>query len=97
MAQTLSPYNAWILNIQNAHRDGQPLPLPEGVQLSTEDYQSWQLATRQSIDAVRPVPDPREWAHSQQSGGHLQSLRNRQNELQKQIAQQRLNARKQKA
>ena len=58
----ISPYSAWILKVHNSAREGNPLPLPEGVELSKEAYAAWQQSARNAIDRTQPIPEPKEWA-----------------------------------
>jgi len=65
MAQFLSPYQAWALEVKNAIDTDQALPLPPGAPPMTASERSgWQTHIRQNIHREEPIT-PYHWLQAQ--------------------------------
>lgn len=67
MAQLMTPYQGWLLSIQNAIQADQPLPIPEGSPPLTREQRSlWELHVKQAIHTDTPIT-PYQWLQAQEA------------------------------
>lgn len=67
MAQFLTPYQAWCLDVKNSVNNDQPIPIPEGSPAMTaRERDLWQTHVRQNIHSEEPIL-PYHWLQAQAS------------------------------
>ena len=65
MAQFLSPYQAWALEVKKAIDTDQAIPIPEGSPAMTAtERDGWQTHIRQNIHRAEPIT-PYHWLQQQ--------------------------------